>query len=133
MFGLNLTNHGAETRGQAQKQFNTELRKLIRRYSGVLEAGGGAAGKSKRSRTVLAKFNLHRSSYLVIRSPRKDAPLPSQQRKIALLVVQGLTNKEIANRLKIKASTVTAHLAKIYLRLDIHSRVALARHFILSR
>lgn len=133
MFGLNLTNRGVETRGQAQKQFIAELRNLIRRYSVALAAGGIASAKSKRSRTVLAKFNLHRFSYLVIRSPRKDVALPSQQRRIALLVVQGLTNKEIAQRLKIKASTVTAHLAKIYLRLDIHSRVALARHFILSR
>jgi DNA-binding NarL/FixJ family response regulator len=133
MFGLNLTNQGAETRSQARKQFIAELRKLIRRYSRALEAEGFAPGKSKRSRTVLAKFNLHRSSFLVVRSPRKDVSLPSQQRRIALLVVQGLTNKEIASRLQIKASTVTAHLAKIYLKLDIHSRVALARHVILSR
>ena len=42
------------------------------------------------------------------------------------LLADGLTNREIAKRLFISEKTVSAHVAHIYSKLDVHSRVAAA-------
>jgi two-component system, NarL family, nitrate/nitrite response regulator NarL len=42
------------------------------------------------------------------------------------LVVQGLSNKEIARRLKISEGTVKAHLHVMYERFGVRNRAALA-------
>jgi DNA-binding CsgD family transcriptional regulator len=43
------------------------------------------------------------------------------------LVVEGLTNRAIAERLFISPHTVATHLKHIFLKLDIHSRMELVR------
>ncbi|BCS80555.1 helix-turn-helix transcriptional regulator [Anaerocellum diazotrophicum] len=42
--------------------------------------------------------------------------------QILLLLSQGMTNKDIANQLKIKIGTVRNHLKTIYKKLDIDNR-----------
>ena len=42
------------------------------------------------------------------------------------LLADGLTNREIAGRLFISQKTVAAHMAHIYGKLDVHSRVEAA-------
>lgn len=59
---------------------------------------------------------------------RPDGPLSRRELEVALLVAEGLTNAEIAERLTVSVRTVTSHLDHIYTRLGINSRVALARH-----
>ncbi len=133
MFGSNLTSVRAEAETEIQEKFSRELRKLIGRYTALLDASGLPPETRKGNRTILAKVRHEHHVYLLVRAPlRKESPLSPRQKKIALLVAQGLTNKEIAKRLKIKPNGVTAHLTKIFLKLDIHSRVALARHFLLT-
>jgi DNA-binding NarL/FixJ family response regulator len=44
-----------------------------------------------------------------------------------LLATKGLSNKEIARRLEISASTVRVHLQHIYRKLRIRNRTMLAR------
>src|SRR5437016_4440496 len=46
---------------------------------------------------------------------------------VADLVADGLTNREVANRLFLSSHTVDAHLRHIYRKLGIHSRVELTR------
>ncbi|MBM7790659.1 ATP-binding protein [Tenggerimyces flavus] len=58
---------------------------------------------------------------------RSGAALTPRELEIALLVGDGLTNTEIAERLFLSARTVGTHLQHIYERLGIRSRVALAR------
>ena len=50
----------------------------------------------------------------------------ARQREITALVVDGLSNKEIARRLKISEGTVKVHLHNIYERYGVRNRAALA-------
>ena len=65
--------------------------------------------------------------------PRADAPgsddLTPGELKIALLVAQGLTNREVAAALFLSPKTVEHHLSSIYRKLDVRSRTQLARLF----
>ncbi len=52
--------------------------------------------------------------------------LTAREREIALLASTGLTSKEIAGRLVVSVRTVDSHLARIYLKVGVTSRAALA-------
>jgi DNA-binding CsgD family transcriptional regulator len=64
------------------------------------------------------------------RQPRartgQPGALTTRQREIAELVAQGLTNRQVAERLFMSPKTVDAHLSQIFSRLGISSRAALA-------
>jgi DNA-binding CsgD family transcriptional regulator len=53
--------------------------------------------------------------------------LTSRERQVADLVAVGLSNQEVAARLFVSRRTVEAHLARIFPKLDVRSRTALAR------
>ena len=58
----------------------------------------------------------------------KDRPeLTGQQTRIARLVAEGATNREIAARLFLSHRTVEHHLRNIFARLGVRSRVELTR------
>ncbi|HEX8086332.1 MAG TPA: AAA family ATPase [Solirubrobacteraceae bacterium] len=63
--------------------------------------------------------------------PRADRShadeLTPQELKIALLVAQGLTNREVAASLFLSPKTIEHHLSAIYRKLDVRSRTQLAR------
>lgn len=52
--------------------------------------------------------------------------LTPRQQQVAQLAARGLSNSEIALQLGVKSNTVDAHLKKIYLLLDVHSRAELS-------
>ncbi|MFF4490725.1 BREX system ATP-binding domain-containing protein [Streptomyces sp. NPDC001544] len=56
-----------------------------------------------------------------------SGPLTAQELRIARLVATGLTNKEVAAELRLSPRTVGAHLYRIFPKLGITSRAALAR------
>jgi non-specific serine/threonine protein kinase len=58
--------------------------------------------------------------------PDLPEPLSSRELQIATLVAQGLSNRDIAQRLTIAKRTVDAHLGHIFGKLGISSRVQLA-------
>jgi DNA-binding CsgD family transcriptional regulator len=57
--------------------------------------------------------------------PDPWSSLTASELRIAGFVAQGLTNKDIAQRLSVSPHTVDAHMKHMYTKLDIHSRVEL--------
>ena len=57
---------------------------------------------------------------------RKLNRLSAREREVMLLIVAGLSNKEIARQLNMSESTVKGHLHSIYRRLAINNRTTLA-------
>ncbi|HSE99043.1 MAG TPA: response regulator transcription factor [Blastocatellia bacterium] len=52
----------------------------------------------------------------------KGEALTRREREVVTLVAEGLTNKEIAERLSISQATVRTHLTSIFLKLGIQNR-----------
>ncbi len=55
--------------------------------------------------------------------------LTVREKQIAGFAARGLSNSEIAFRLRISSGTVETHLRNIYSKLDVHSRTELAYEF----
>ncbi|MGE5830411.1 MAG: helix-turn-helix domain-containing protein, partial [Micromonosporaceae bacterium] len=62
--------------------------------------------------------------------PRTGAKerLTAQELRIALAVSEGITNREVAERLYISVKTVEYHLSAVFRKLGVTSRAQLARH-----
>jgi DNA-binding CsgD family transcriptional regulator len=54
-------------------------------------------------------------------------PLTAREREVAMLVVDGLADREIAERLHLSRYTVSQYVKRIYRKLSVDSRVALTR------
>jgi DNA-binding CsgD family transcriptional regulator len=66
------------------------------------------------------------------RGPATDQLTPTE-RRVAGLVAEGRSTKEVAATLFVSPKTVEGHLSRIYAKLGIHSRTALARELSASR
>jgi two-component system nitrate/nitrite response regulator NarL len=61
------------------------------------------------------------------RNTEKAVPaLTNRERQIIRLVSEGLSNKEIARRLKITDGTIKVHLHRMFEKLQVSNRTALA-------
>jgi len=78
----------------------------------------GAPLWASRTRDELARISGRRPA---------ASDLTTSETRLAALAAEGLTNKEIAAALHISVHTVEAHLTRIYRKLGIRSRAALAR------
>ena len=56
----------------------------------------------------------------------QNLPLTERERQIILVLSEGITNKEIGRRLGLTEGTVKVHLHRIYRKLGIANRTALA-------
>jgi two-component system NarL family response regulator len=57
-------------------------------------------------------------------------PLSEREQEVLALLAQGLSNKEIAQRLYLSVRTVEGHLANVYGKLGVHSRTEAALYAI---
>ena len=55
------------------------------------------------------------------------AALSPQQREVALLIVEGKSNREIAEELGLSFNTASYHVKQVYARLEVNERAAVAR------
>ena len=62
--------------------------------------------------------------------PEALAGLTPRESEVAALVVEGLTDREIAERLTLSHHTTSQHVRSIYAKLGVDSRVALTRHLL---
>jgi RNA polymerase sigma factor (sigma-70 family) len=64
-----------------------------------------------------------------VEGPAVDAltGLSEAERRVAALAADGFTNRQIARRLHVTASTVEQHLTRVYRKLEIRRRTDLPR------
>ena len=106
-------------------------------------AGAGGAGAAQPRATTAARLGAgpllqavdalaRRARLDLADAPSPPAPhddsagLTEREAEVLRLLAEGLTNREIAARLFISVKTVGAHMAHIYAKLDVHSRVEAA-------
>jgi two-component system nitrate/nitrite response regulator NarL len=64
---------------------------------------------------------------LVNNGGKKDAQLTNREREVLILIAEGQSNKEIANKLGIGVRTIETHRERIMRRLNIHSVAGLTK------
>jgi DNA-binding CsgD family transcriptional regulator len=91
----------------------------------ALYARSGASWDAARTRRRLRSLGVRPS----VSQPRDetDQIMTESELKVARLVAQGFTNREVAERLFISPHTVSGHLRHLFLKLEINSRVELVR------
>ena len=99
-----------------------DAREQLRTAHGMLDAMGIEAFAERAARELRATGETTRK-----RSVETRDELTAQERQIALLARDGLSNPEIATRLFISPRTVKYHLRKVFIKLDISSRTQLDR------
>ena len=88
----------------------------------------GARRGVARTRRRLRQLGVRRRHWASERRPTGGwAGLTDIEQATARLVAEGLTNQQIADQLFISTHTVAFHLRQVFRKLDISSRVALAR------
>jgi DNA-binding CsgD family transcriptional regulator len=109
----------ADDRGQARAAFT----RAVETYTSL-----GAATDVARLQTKFRAHGIRRGPHAKHRQARSGwASLTPTETKIAALVQGGLSNPEIAARLFLSRRTVATHVSHILKKLDVHSRIDIAR------
>ena len=88
----------------------------------------GAQRDAARVRRRLRRLGVRRRNFTYADRPGSGwASLTDTERAVSNLVAQGLTNQKIANQMFLSVHTVAFHLRQVFRKLDIGSRVDLAR------
>jgi DNA-binding CsgD family transcriptional regulator len=93
----------------------------------ALQTELGATWDARRVRSRLRELGVRRR--LVTAEPETNgwAAVTASELAVARLVAEGLTNREVAERLFVSPHTVNSHLRHVFSKLGINSRVELAR------
>jgi DNA-binding CsgD family transcriptional regulator len=93
----------------------------------VLFAEAGASWDANRLRGRLRTLGVRRRLVAAARPASGWASLTDGELAVARLVAEGLTNREAASRLFVSQHTVSGHLRSVFAKLNVNSRVDLAR------
>jgi DNA-binding CsgD family transcriptional regulator len=92
--------------------------------TGVLHAHLRPVGDGEHE-ALVAVLELERERPSV--APALLASLTPREQEVAMLVVEGLADREVADHLQLSHHTVSQYVKRIYRKLDVDSRVALTR------
>jgi DNA-binding CsgD family transcriptional regulator len=87
----------------------------------------GAAWDARRVRSRLRGLGVRRRIVPAEPEPTGWTAITGSELAVARLVAEGLTNREVAERLFVSPHTVNSHLRHVFAKLGINSRVELAR------
>ena len=88
----------------------------------------GAAGDARRARRQLRALGGRAGARGTRRRPVAGwSSLTPSEQGVAALVAEGLANAEIASRLYVSKRTVETHISRLYLKLQVTTRVGIAR------
>jgi DNA-binding CsgD family transcriptional regulator len=87
----------------------------------------GATWDARRVRSRLRELGVRRRLVPAEPETKGWAALTTSEVTVARLVAEGLTNREVAERLFVSPHTVSSHLRHVFSKLGINSRVELAR------
>ena len=88
----------------------------------------GATGPARRVQRLLQAAGARRRRWAPIpqRPEHGWDALTDMERRVALLIADGHTNRSAAEELVLSPSTISTHLRAVFTKLDVHSRVQLA-------
>jgi DNA-binding CsgD family transcriptional regulator len=122
-----LAYHDGDLLDAAAARF-TDLGALALAADAMAQAAGEHARKDHRSQEVESSTRAYRlAGQCGLRTPAVEAaarplPITDREREIAMMVVAGLSNREIADRLVVSVRTVEGHLYRIFAKLGINNR-----------
>jgi DNA-binding NarL/FixJ family response regulator len=95
-------------------------------YGGGQAPGVAKSRDSRRDAEFVEGGDVHDGPVLFSTTPPTPAvELTAQQRQILQLAAEGMTNKEIGERLFLSPRTVSAHVYRLFPKLGVTSRTAL--------
>jgi DNA-binding CsgD family transcriptional regulator len=108
---------------------NGDTQHAVDAFTRALElyAHAGAAWDAGRVRGRLRALGVHRRLVSARRPGRGWAAMTDSELAVARLVAQGLSNREVAERLFVSPHTVSGHLRHVFTKLDVNSRAELTR------
>jgi DNA-binding CsgD family transcriptional regulator len=135
LFRAALDAHAKATRPFERSRTELALGELLRRDRRRVEARdhlraalNGFEGLGARLWAERARMELRASGQVARRrDPSTTDELTAQELQIVQLVVQGLSNREVAAQSFLSARTIDAHLRNVFRKLNISSRTQLAR------
>lgn len=92
--------------------------------AGVPSAGGAAPTEAPSARPIAGPADVD-DPLVVCRAVWAEV-LTERELEVAMLVVDGASNRDAAARLFVSVRTVEVHLGRVFTKLDVHSRVELA-------
>ena len=91
-----------------------------------LQSAAGAERDAARVRRLLRDYGVQRAGGRPDPAAAQWPELTASELAVVRLVIQGATDREVAQRLYISAHTVNSHLRHVFAKLGIRSRVELA-------